>query len=204
MTAAYTSRLKEVVLATSNAGKIREFGEMLAPLSVRAQSEFGVCDAEETGLSFIENALIKARHAAHVTKLPAMADDSGLVVPSLGGQPGIYSARYAGINASNEQNITKLLAALDEDPSLSRRAYFYCAIVFLEHASSPTPIIAVGTVSGEISLQPSGTGGFGYDPIFFLPSSQCTMAELDPAEKHRISHRGKALRNLLQLMHVSP
>lgn len=202
MASAFTERLQEVVLATSNLGKVREFSDILAPLRMRPQSDFGVQDAEETGLSFIENALIKARHAASITKRAALADDSGLVVPSLGGQPGIYSARYAGKNASNQDNMSKLLAALANDSQLSRQAYFYCAIAFLDHAASPTPLIAVGKVFGEIALQPTGNGGFGYDPIFFLPDYQCTMAQLDPAEKHRISHRGKALQNLLQLTHV--
>lgn len=202
MPAAFTEQLQEAVLATSNPGKLREFAEILSPLRMRPQSDFGVCDAEETGLSFVENALIKARNAASVTKLPALADDSGLVVPSLGGEPGIYSARYAGNNASSQDNIAKLLDTLGNNASLSRQAYFYCAIAFLEHATSPTPLIAVGKVFGEIILQPVGNGGFGYDPVFFLPDYQCTMAELSPAEKHQISHRGKALQNLLQLMHA--
>lgn len=191
------------VLATSNRGKVAELTALLAEagvaLDVIAQSELGVGGVAETGQTFVENALLKARHAARSTGLPAIADDSGLVVPALGGAPGVHSARYAGEQADDGANIAKLLAALDV-PSVARRAEFHCALVALEHADDPAPLIATGSWAGEIAREPRGTGGFGYDPVFYIPALERTAAELPAAEKNRLSHRGAALKGLAELM----
>lgn len=191
-----------IVLATSNKGKLAELSQLLAPLqlSIVPQSELGVTDADETGLSFIENAILKARHAALVTGLPAIADDSGLAVDALGGAPGIYSARYAGEAASDSSNIDKLLQALKEVPQDQRSAQFHCVLVYMRHAEDPTPLICHGVWHGEISLTRIGEHGFGYDPVFFVPSEGCTSAELTRERKQQLSHRGKALRQLLTLL----
>ena len=157
----------------------------------------GVTDADETGLSFVENAIIKARHACAATGLPAMADDSGIEVDALNGQPGIYSARYAGVGATDQMNNDKLLAALADVAIEKRNARFQCVIVFMRHAEDPMPFISQGTWEGRILFSPSGTNGFGYDPLFYVPTHGCASAELEPAIKNSISHRGQALRQLL-------
>lgn len=190
---------RRVVLASSNPGKVREVGQILASLdmAVAPQSEFGVPDADETGLTFIENALLKARNAASHTGLPAIADDSGIEVDALNGAPGIYSARYAGPGASDTDNLRKLLAALREVPEAGRGARFVCLIVYLRHAADPTPIIAQGIWEGRILNEPRGSGGFGYDPVFWVPTHQCASAELPAEVKNALSHRGQALRALV-------
>ncbi|GGD24019.1 MULTISPECIES: XTP/dITP diphosphatase [Franconibacter] len=194
--------MQKVVLATGNAGKVRELASLLQDfgLEVVAQTELGVESAEETGLTFIENAILKARHAAQVTGLPAIADDSGLAVDILGGAPGIYSARYAGVEATDQQNLEKLLAALEDVPEGKRQAQFHCVLVYMRHADDPTPLVCHGSWEGVITRKPAGEGGFGYDPIFFVPSEGKTAAELTREEKSAISHRGQALKLLLEAM----
>ncbi|WEP48943.1 XTP/dITP diphosphatase [Cronobacter dublinensis subsp. beijingensis] len=194
--------MQKVVLATGNAGKVRELASLLREfgLDIVAQTELGVDSAEETGLTFIENAILKARHAAQVTGLAAIADDSGLAVDALGGAPGIYSARYAGADASDRANLEKLLDALKEVPDDKRQAQFHCVLVYLRHAEDPTPLVFHGVWPGVIALAPAGQGGFGYDPIFFVPSEGKTAAELTREEKSAISHRGQALKLLLEAM----
>lgn len=193
-----------VVLASGNPGKLREFAQLLesAHYEVLPQSAFNVPEAEEAGLTFVENAIIKARNAAQHTGLPALADDSGIEVDALNGAPGIYSARYAGKGASDAQNNAKLLDALREIPEAQRTARYQCLIVYLRHAHDPTPIICHGAWEGRILTMPRGNGGFGYDPLFYVPTHQCTGAELDSVEKNRISHRGQALRQLLAALRV--
>lgn len=195
-----------VVLASSNPGKIKEFGEIFAAhaLTIVPQSQFQVADAEETGLSFIENAIIKARHAAQQTGYPAIADDSGLEVDALKGAPGIYSARYAGPNVSDQANVDKLLAALQAVPEAQRTARFRCVIAFLRHAADPMPLICQGTWEGRVLFAPRGDHGFGYDPVFYVPTSQCSAAELSSAEKHQLSHRGQALRHFQAMITATP
>jgi len=190
---------KHIVLASSNPGKVREINQMLAGLhlSVVPQSDFKVMDAEETGLTFVENALLKARNATRHTGLPAIADDSGIEVDYLNGAPGIYSARYAGKSASDEQNLRKLLDDLVGIPEAERTARFQCLMVYLRHEFDPTPIICQGTWEGRILLEPRGANGFGYDPIFFVPTHNCSSAELPPEVKNKLSHRGQALRLLV-------
>lgn len=194
--------MQKVVLATGNAGKVREMADLLADfgLDVVAQSDLNVISAEETGLTFIENAILKARHAAQITGLPAIADDSGLAVDALGGAPGIYSARYAGEYASDEQNLQKLLAALENVPDDRRQAQFHCVLVYVRHAADPVPLVFHGSWAGEIARAPAGAGGFGYDPIFTVPELGKTAAELSKEQKRAISHRGKALKLLLDAM----
>lgn len=191
---------QKIVLATGNKGKVKEFADLLAPLSVEVipQKELGVEDVPETGTTFIENAIIKARHAAKVTGLPAIADDSGLAVRALGGAPGIYSARFAGENATDSDNIAKLLTQLDGEAE--RRAYFICVLVMMRHADDPTPIISQGLWHGNITETPFGEGGFGYDPVFYVPELKCTSAELDKATKNSLSHRGQAIPLLINQM----
>jgi len=190
---------KTLVLASSNPGKVREINQILAglDLSVVPQSDFKVIDAEETGLTFIENALLKARNATRHTGLPAIADDSGIEVDYLNGAPGIYSARYAGKNASDEQNLRRLLDDLVGIPEAERTARFQCLMVYLRHEFDPTPIICQGTWEGRILLETRGANGFGYDPIFFVPTHNCSSAELPPEVKNKLSHRGQALRLLV-------
>lgn len=187
--------MRKIVLATANPGKLRELQAVLAGLDfeIVPQSAFGVLEAEETGLTFIENALLKARNAAFYTGLPALADDSGLAVDALGGVPGIYSARYAGAGAGDRANIGKLLAELEGVPAERRTARFVCVLALLHHPADPTPLICQGSWEGTILTEPRGEGGFGYDPIFFVPGEQRTAAELEPAVKNQISHRGQAL-----------
>ncbi|WP_202303262.1 XTP/dITP diphosphatase [Dryocola clanedunensis] len=194
--------MQKVVLATGNAGKVRELADLLQDfgLDVVAQTELGVESAEETGLTFIENAILKARHAAQITGLPALADDSGLAVDVLGGAPGIYSARYAGEDATDQQNLEKLLATLKDVPEEQRKAQFHCVLVYMRHAEDPTPLVFHGSWAGIITREAAGAGGFGYDPIFFVPSEGKTAAELTRDEKRAISHRGQALKLLLEAM----
>lgn len=191
-----------IVLATGNAGKVIEFNSLLAGLGlhIRPQSDFAVPEAEETGLSFIENAIIKARNAARHTGLPAMADDSGIEVDALNGAPGIYSARYAGLNKSSLDNNRKLLESLRDTAQEQRSARFQCVMAYLRHAEDSTPIIAQGTWEGMILDAPQGEHGFGYDPIFWVPTHQCSAAELPEALKNTLSHRALALQSLLAQM----
>ncbi len=185
----------KLVLASGNAGKLAELRDLLgdAGIDLHAQSEFGVEDAEETGLTFVENAILKARHAARATGLPALGDDSGLCVDALDGAPGLYSARYAGTHGDAGANIVKLLDALREVPEQRRAARFVCVLALLRHADDPQPLIAEGVWEGRILSAPRGDGGFGYDPVFFDPERNAGAAELDTALKNRISHRGRAL-----------
>ena len=190
----------KLVLASNNAGKVAEFNRLLegSGLQARPQAELGVADVEETGLTFVENALLKARNAARETGLPALADDSGLCVDALDGAPGLYSARYSGPEADAARNNAKLLDALREVPDERRGARFCCALVLLRHAEDPQPLIAEGSWEGRILHAPRGEHGFGYDPVFLDPEKNLTAAELDPAIKNRISHRGRALELLRQ------
>jgi len=191
------------VLATSNRGKVVELEELLTearlPIRVSAQSDLGVAAPPETATTFVENALQKARHATRVTGLPAIADDSGLVVAALGGAPGVRSARFAGERADDAANVAKLLELLAAHPD-ERAARFHCVLVALERADDPTPLVASGSWAGEIARTPSGAGGFGYDPVFFDPLLGKTAAELSRSEKNRVSHRGAALRKLVELL----
>jgi len=189
-----------VVLASGNAGKLRELDKVLAPLdvSLQPQAQFNVPDAEETGLSFVENAIIKARAAAQHTGLPAIADDSGIEVDHLNGAPGIYSARYSG--AGDEANNVLLLQELGEIPEEQRSARFQCVLVYMRHALDPVPLICQGSWEGFILSEPRGENGFGYDPLFYLPDYQCSSAQLDPSIKNRISHRAKASRLLFDAL----
>ncbi|WP_455216659.1 RdgB/HAM1 family non-canonical purine NTP pyrophosphatase [Kaarinaea lacus] len=194
-----TSPKNRVVMASSNPGKLREMNQILGGLGIEVvpQSDFKVPDAEETGLSFVENAILKARHAAKLTGLPAIADDSGLEVDALQGAPGIYSARFSGPGATDEKNLQKLLEELKDVPEGERTARFQCLMVFMSHANDPTPLICQGTWEGRILSEPRGTGGFGYDPVFYVPSEKCASAELAPEVKNRLSHRGQALKKLV-------
>jgi XTP/dITP diphosphohydrolase len=187
-----------IVLASNNAGKLKEFGQLLAPLGleVRAQGEFNVGEAEEPHKTFVENALEKARHASRATGLPALADDSGVCVNALGGAPGVLSARYAGEPKSDARNNARLVADLAAHADKS--AYYYCVLVYVRHADDPQPIIADGRWDGEIIATPRGEGGFGYDPYFLLPALGKTAAELPAEDKNRLSHRGQALRALVE------
>lgn len=188
----------KIVLATGNQGKVREMADLLSDFGfdVVAQSEFNVSDVEETGTTFIENAIIKARHAAKETGLASIADDSGLEVDALKGAPGIYSARYAGVGATDQQNLEKLLEAMKEVPEEQRTARFHCVLVLMRHENDPTPIVCHGKWEGRILTEAHGENGFGYDPVFFVPEDNCASAELEPARKKQLSHRGKALKQL--------
>lgn len=192
--------MQKLVLASGNRGKLKEFSDLLQNrgFAVNAQSEFGLDSADETGLTFVENALIKARHVCQHTGLPALADDSGIEVDALNGAPGIYSARFAGLNASDTDNNAKLLQELAEVPDELRTARYHCVLVLMRHANDPTPLICQGSWEGRILREPVGEGGFGYDPLFFVPTHNCSAAQLDKAEKNRISHRAIALQTLLQ------
>jgi XTP/dITP diphosphohydrolase len=197
--------MKRLVLASGNPGKIREIGELLAPfhLEILSQSALGIAEAEEPHDSFLDNALAKARHASRAAGLPALADDSGLSVPALGGEPGVHSAYYAGRDGSREErdrrNNEKLLRNLQDD----RRAYYTCVMVLVRDPQDPRPLVAEGVWQGEIARAPRGENGFGYDPLFLLPALNKTAAELDPAHKNRISHRGLALQKLVALLDES-
>lgn len=186
----------KVVLATGNKGKVRELGDILDGFGfdVVAQSEFNIDSPEETGLTFVENALLKARYAAKMTGLPAIADDSGLCVAALGGAPGLYSARYAGEEGNDVKNRQKLIAEMAD--KTDRQAKFVCCLVFLQHETDPNPIIALGECEGEILFEERGEHGFGYDSLFFYPPKNCSFAELETADKKSVSHRGNALAKL--------
>lgn len=192
----------KVVLATNNLAKLRELTALLKnlPIELVPQAAFNVARIEECAVTFVENALIKARHAALLTGLPAIADDSGLAIAALKGRPGIYSARYAGKNATDVENIDKVLTELRDVPEQERKATFHCVLVFMSHAQDPAPIICAGSWEGTILRAPCGRGGFGYDPIFYLPSEQKTAALLPLDVKNKISHRGKALQLLIKAL----
>jgi XTP/dITP diphosphohydrolase len=189
---------RTLILASNNAGKLKEFSALLAPINfdLHTQSEFNVPEAEEPHVTFVENAIAKARHAARLTGKPALADDSGVCVNALGGAPGVYSARYAGEPKSDQRNNEKLIADLAAHTDKS--AYYYCVLVFVRHADDPQPVIADGRWNGEMIAAPRGQGGFGYDPYFWIPELQKTAAELTSEEKNRLSHRGQALRALIE------
>ena len=190
---------QQIVLASGNQGKIAEIQAMLQhhDIEVISQSFFDVPDIEETGTTFIENAIIKARHAAKITGLPAIADDSGLEVDAINGQPGVYSARYAGLPSNDTLNTKKLLNALDGIPEKKRSARFHCLMIFMAHATDPSPLIGQGTWEGRIAFQEAGDNGFGYDPVFYSPEHQCVSAELTATIKNRVSHRAQALNQLM-------
>jgi XTP/dITP diphosphohydrolase len=193
--------MRRVVLASGNSGKLREFQALLGDrLTLVAQSEFGIGGVDETGTTFAENALLKARHAAAVAGLPAIADDSGLEVDALGGAPGVRSARYAGEDGDDAANNDKLLRELEGVTGAARRARFRAVVVYIRGADDPQPLVAEGTWEGFVAHAPRGANGFGYDPLFFDGTAQCTSAELDPAEKNRRSHRGKAVRRLREML----
>jgi XTP/dITP diphosphohydrolase len=198
--------MKKIVLATGNQGKVREMADLLRDFGfdVVAQSEFNVSDVAETGTTFVENAIIKARHAAKETGLPAIADDSGLEVDFLNGAPGIYSARYSGEGATDQTNIDKLLEAMKSAPESQRSARFHCVLVLMRHEQDPTPLICHGQWEGQILTRQSGHNGFGYDPVFFVPETQCASAELAPERKKQLSHRGKALQQLFAALAEKP
>lgn len=192
--------INKIVLASGNKGKLREFNQVLGAMDVEVvpQSDFNVSDADETGLSFVENAIIKARHAAQITGLPALADDSGLEVDALQGAPGIYSARFAGPGAKDADNNAKLLDLLKDLPEEKRTARFRCLLVFMRHAEDPTPLICQGTWEGRILLEVRGDNGFGYDPLFLVPELDKASAELLPEQKNKLSHRGQAVAELIE------
>jgi len=194
--------MKKIVLASNNKGKVREFNKLLADLDweVIPQAELGVEEIEETGLTFVENAISKARNAAAVTGLPAIADDSGIEVDALKGAPGIYSARFAGAGASDEKNLQKLLTDLKDIPDEDRSARFQCLLVFMRHDKDPTPLITQGTWEGRILQTPQGKNGFGYDPVFYVPEENCSSAELPADVKNKLSHRGQALQEFIRAM----
>lgn len=196
-------QIDNLVIASGNRGKLAEFQQLLGPLGLRVQpqSDFGVTDVEETGLTFVENAILKARAAARASGLPALADDSGLAVDALAGAPGIYSARYAGESNDGESkdkaNNAKLLAALKDVPEGKRTARYWCVLVYLQHADDPVPLIVQCDWKGDILAYPRGDGGFGYDPLFWVPECGMSVAELSAEEKNRLSHRGRALQSLI-------
>lgn len=194
-----TSNKNKVVLASGNVGKAREIAQLLEGLSLKVlpQSDFDVPEIEETGLTFIENAMLKARNAAKHSGLPAIADDSGIAVDVLQGRPGIYSARFAGVGASDEDNLLKLIDMIKPFPVQQRTARFICSMVYLRHEHDPVPIITQGVWEGQLVTDPRGENGFGYDPMFYVESQQCTSAELPPEVKNKLSHRGQALMQLL-------
>lgn len=194
--------MEKIVLASNNPGKVREFNALFSDheIEVVPQAEFGVEEAEETGLTFVENAILKARNAAQHTGLAAIADDSGIEVDALNGAPGIYSARFAGKGANDQKNLEKLLHELADTPEEKRSARFQCLIVYMRHAEDPTPLICQGTWEGRILNQPQGENGFGYDPVFYVPEHNCSSAELPAEVKNRISHRGQALQLLMSTL----
>jgi len=188
--------MKKIVLASGNKGKLKEFAQLFATMDIEVvpQADFDVPEAEETGLSFVENAIIKARNAAHHTGLPAIADDSGIEVDALQGKPGIYSARFAGANASDQDNLEHLLSSLKDIAEDKRTARYQCLLVYMQHENDPTPLITQASWQGRILTEATGNGGFGYDPLFWVEGSQCSAAELTAEQKHAVSHRGKAIR----------
>jgi XTP/dITP diphosphohydrolase len=193
---------RQLVLASHNPGKLREMRTLLGglPFEIVPQSRFTIPEVAETGLSFIENAILKARHAADYAGLAAIADDSGLEVDALNGAPGIYSARYAGRGASDAENLQKLLTELADIPEEKRGARFRCVIAFMRHGLDPAPVICEGVWEGRILFAPRGKNGFGYDPVFLVPTHHCSSAELEPDIKNAISHRGQALKNLISIL----
>lgn len=195
-----TNQRPKIVLASNNRGKIREIQALLPDYEILPQIDFVQIEAEETGLTFVENALIKARHAAQHCHLPVIADDSGLAVDALNGAPGIYSARYAGAGANDKDNNEKLLLELADVPFEERTARFICVTVLLKHAADSVPLISQGVWEGKILLHPQGTNGFGYDPLFWVPEYDCSSAELTPEFKNSLSHRGQALRALAMML----
>ena len=194
--------MKKIVLASGNKGKVREINQLLSALDIEVvpQSDCGVPEAEETGLTFVENAILKARNAAEHTGLPAIADDSGIEIDALNGAPGIYSARFAGKDASDADNVSKALNLLEGVAESGRTARFQCLMVYMRHEKDPTPIICQGTWEGIITTAPRGDNGFGYDPVFLVPEHNCTAAQLAPDLKNSISHRGQALQKLLHAL----
>jgi XTP/dITP diphosphohydrolase len=200
--------LSKIVLASSNPGKLREFQEIFQSTGIQLvpQSEFGVLDADETGLSFVENAIIKARNASAITGMASLSDDSGIEVDALKGAPGIYSARYGGATGTHADsaNNEKLLEALKDVSDDQRTARFQCVIVYMQHAQDPTPLICQGTWEGRILHSANGVNGFGYDPLFYVPTHDCASAQLDKAVKNSLSHRGQALRQLIRCWHNRP
>lgn len=195
-----------LVLASNNPGKLRELSQLLSPLghTLTPQAGVGIQSVEETGTTFLENALLKARHAAHHARLPALADDSGIEVDALGGRPGVYSARFAGEHATDAQNLHKLLAELHDVPEEYRQARYHCVIVLVRGPQDPDPLIAQGTWEGRVTLAPRGSGGFGYDPVFLPAEGTLTAAELPAAQKNAVSHRGKALKALVEALESLP
>ena len=194
--------MKKIVLASGNRGKVREINQLFSQrgFEVIPQSDLEVPEADETGLTFVENAILKARNAASHSGLPAIADDSGLEVDALMGAPGIYSARYAGEEASDAQNLQHLLAEMRDIPDDRRTARFQCVMVCMAHAGDPTPLICQGTWEGSILREPRGDHGFGYDPVFYVPERDCSSAELDPETKNSLSHRAKAMQCLVEML----
>lgn len=194
-----STKSNQIVFASGNAGKLREIAQLLEGLNLEIlpQSEFDVPEVEETGLTFVDNAILKARNAAHHTGLPAIADDSGIAVDVLRGRPGIYSARFAGVGATDEENLEKLIRMVKPFPDEERTARFICSMVYIRHEEDHVPVIAEGVWEGQLITESKGDNGFGYDPIFYLSSHQCTSAELPPEIKNKLSHRGQALRKLL-------
>ena len=194
----------QIVLATSNEGKIAELQSMLQILPIEwiPQSEFNISDADETGKTFIQNAILKARHAAKISGLPALADDSGLVVDALDGAPGVYSARYAGENATADERNRKLLAEMKDVDKSDRGASYHCVLALVEYEDDPVPLICHGIWEGSILHEPRGNNGFGYDPVFYVPTHHCSAAELSPLEKNHISHRGQVVDQLLEVFHT--
>ena len=192
------------VLASGNQGKLREINQLLSGLHIEAvpQTEFNVPDVEETGLTFVENAIIKARNAAQHSGLAVLADDSGIEVDALNGKPGIYSARYAGKGATDQENLNKFLDAMKDVPEAERSARFQCVMVYMAHANDPTPLICQGTWEGRILREPRGDNGFGYDPVFYVPTHDCSAAELESEVKNQLSHRGQALKKFLALFQL--
>jgi XTP/dITP diphosphohydrolase len=192
--------IEKLVLASGNQGKLREFSQLFADKDIQVipQNEFDTIEAEETGLSFVENAILKARNACKFSGLPALADDSGLEVDALKGAPGIYSARYAGPDASDQDNYLKLLEAMQGVPAEQRTARFQCVLVYMRHENDPTPQVFQGSWEGQILTEPSGAEGFGYDPVFLIPNEACSAAELTKERKNTLSHRGQAIQELLR------
>jgi XTP/dITP diphosphohydrolase len=195
------NKINKIVIASDNKGKLKEFEKLFDSLKIETlpQSLFNIQSAEETGLSFVENAIIKARHAAKVSGLPALSDDSGIEIDALNGAPGIYSARFSGIDATDERNNALLLEKLEKlDSEELRGARYRCVLVLMRHAADPSPIITEASWQGSILQSPRGAGGFGYDPLFWVPTHSCSAAELDPKEKNKISHRAKAMQKMLK------
>lgn len=196
--------MQQIVLASGNAGKLKEFNQVLAGLNIEVlpQSQFDVGEVEETGLTFVENAIIKARHVSRIAGLPALADDSGLEVDALNGAPGIYSARFSGMGATDARNNALLLEKMAQVPAQQRSARFRCVLVYLRHPEDPTPLICQGSWEGEILDAPQGDNGFGYDPLFWVPDCQCSSAQLAPEQKNSRSHRGQAVAEFARRMQL--